>query len=67
MCLRPFRAQERMAATLLKTQPGMLPVIARKFAAKKVQATSFKDKQRLFIDDRRGRKQVQRLPPPPPK
>ena len=57
--------QTKMAATLMKTQPRMLPVVARRFAAKKVQGITFKEKQRLFSRDKRARKQVKRLYHPP--
>ena len=54
-----------MTTTLLKAQPKMLPVIARRFAAKKLQTTSYKEKQRLFTHDRRARRQLKRLPEQP--
>ena len=50
-----------MANTLMKAKPSLLPVFAKRFAAKKVRSTNFKDKQRLFSKDKRVRKQVRRL------
>eukprot|EP00750_Incisomonas_marina_P012786 INCI17160.10.p1 GENE.INCI17160.10~~INCI17160.10.p1 ORF type:complete len:1189 (+),score=247.68 INCI17160.10:491-3568(+) len=64
-CSEKAALEDKMTTTLLKAQPKMLPVIARRFAAKKLQTTSYKEKQRLFTHDRRARRQLKRLPEQP--